>query len=496
MHSRTLALAALACMLFLSLGFNNPHMYTWPLLALSNIFHFLGILLCVVASNAVRVRTPTRLILLACIALLLMLTNADWGTIYITAILIPMGLAFAASRDRAYLRTMLLLVLILVTYQLSMRLILTGAHEGVANDAAGPSLHLLQSPLDALATISIGLVSGIFNAVYIRNAFPQLTLPLVLGAYLMFALYVATFIAYFWRRLYTVSLVPPALMLMGIGVVLPALVFRWILIPDQWGLAVVRYAPAFKLAIAGMIWALWLVIEDLTRPGRLQRPGVIRGVAIICITVLLAGQTIQVLLAWRSVPQKQMVLQSNALGIYETADSPQLEIPSGVKGISGSTDSYRVVLDYLRDNRMNVFFPGYATRGAFARHVSSRLAFTAAQEGIPTPIPSVDSGELPVAGKDWRVDTSGTVLVIEPGEHALLRISAQTPATGARHLLTRTTAGAAEEILLFHGSQHLYYELEKGTSHRFELTPGAGFQALEIRVAKPGQSSADPYPGT
>jgi len=277
-------------------------------------------------------------------------------------------------------------------------------------------------------------------------------------------------------------------MLLAVVFSIPTMVFRFFLLDnDSWGLAAPRYVPTFKLAIIGMLWALWLIIRKTvsTRGEPLGLP--FKAIGVISIAAILYLQAVQIHAGWEAAPRLSWTVQNNALALFIAGKTLEndIELP---RGIIRFQKHYHPVLAYLEQNSLNVFSDKFPSSSLLDQHVESRRRFYAS--GGPSVI-ARESGEF----KDTQTDTGNVYanwemlqqsLVINnkasKSLHIRVEIYSEFSDSLENLLVAEFEKKPARRIVLYKGKQNLFFDLDGGKRLSIKLPPKGKIEAVELRM--------------
>jgi hypothetical protein len=352
----------------------------------------------------------------------------------------------------------------------------------------GIVLALVGDPLGTFARFSVGLSSGLIDIVSLKASFPGAASLLVYSAVVWTLFFVAIFLTYLRLKLFRVTVVPLALMLLAVVFAIPTMVFRFFLLDsDSWGLAEPRYVPNFKLATIGMLWALWLIVRETvsTRGEPLGWP--YKAIGLTSIAAILYLQGVQIQAGWESAPRLRWTAQNYTLALFMAGKTLEnnLELP---RGIIRFNKHYHPVLAYLERNNLNVFSDNFPSSSLLDQHVESRRRFYAS--GGPSII-ARESGEF----KDTQTDTGNVYANWEMLQqsfvinnkaskslHIRLEIYSDFSDSLENLIVAEFEEKPARRIVLYKGKQNLFLDLDGGKRLSIKLPPKSKIEAVELRI--------------
>lgn len=482
-------LAALGAMLIASiaLGFNSLDQYAWPLLTLQQYLHFFGIAVFLLVHRSVLADKPERWYFAVFVAsLLLIFANASFGTIFLVSIFTVLVLVYVIERRPFYLHLALIVVGAVVLHRLFMHIAVPMGPSGPSTDVIGTLELLLMNPLRTLIQISIGLSSGLVDIVSLKDRFPQAEKPLIFMAQLLTCLYAGVLIIYMKNGLYRKSTTPLALMLAALLFGAASLIFRfWFL--DAWGLATPRYVPNFKLGIIGMLWALWLIVNDtVSSRERLCRWPVLTTAA-LAIGALLFIQGMQIYAGWGKAPTLREENYNHALGIFLAGTVPENDValPFRVTGFNRDKERLANVLAYLKNNNLNVFSETFPASALLDQHKASRRVFNVADVAIIVNGEAEKSGNIVTSTGEidayWEMHPDKIVVHNTSDAPLYLRVLIQSKIHSSGILIKESSQEQVRYIDLYRGRSNLYFKIQVGTRMDIETSPGASIKEFEIR---------------
>ena len=483
-------LAALGAILILaiSLGFNSRLQYTFPLLTVYQHVYFFGIVVFITVDRCIRDESKIRYLMVALASLGFMFANADFGTIFLASITAINVLAYVIDRRPAYLRTTLVLASTWIAYRLFFIAILPDTAAPPASNSMGMVLALLGDPLGTFSRFSVGLSSGLVDIVALKATFPGAESLLVFSSIALTLFFAATFITYIRLKLFRVTLVPLALMLLAVVFSIPTMVFRFFLVDsDSWGLAAPRYVPNFKLAIIGMLWALWLILKEKAsvRGNPLRWP--YKAIGVISIATILYIQGVQIHAGWETVPHLRWTAENNALAIFMAGKTLEndIELPGGVTRFN---KHYHSVLAYLEKNSLNVFSDKFPRSSLLDQHVESRRLFYAS---VGPTIIAKESGEFGKIQADtdksyatWEMLPQSIVIDSNASKSLYIRVEVYAESSNSleNSLVAEFGNKAARKIVLYKGRQNLFFDLDGGSRLSIKLPPPSKIETIELRM--------------
>lgn len=473
----------------IELGFNTLDQYTWPLLTTVQYLYFFGIVVFLTVDRCIQRESRRAYLAVAVAALVLMLANTSYGTIFLMSTIAVLMLVYALDRRAAYLRSALIIFAVWVTYYSILVYIIPSGPYRPSSSLTPALLRLLEQPLVVLTQFSLGLSAGLIDIVSIKRGFTGSEQLLVFVALLLTLLLVLIFITYLARGLYRVSMTPLLLMFMPVIFAASALINRASIIRgDEWGLTVTRYAPTFKFSIIGMIWAVWLIANAL--PLTRNRPirGAGRTVAAVLVFLILIVQGVQIVTGWRQVPGLQRKNDNDALAVYLAGTTPEnsVTLPFTVRGFIAPARKLRDAQAYLERNQLNVFSSKFPRGPILEQYVESRRQFKAAATSMTV---GMENGKYRriLAGEDeidasWTAGPTGIIINSHSTMPVCLRVRAQAGQrlTNGVSLTFRSTSIHTQSIDLFQGKQNLYFCIENG--EELELVTVKPFSILEFEL--------------
>ncbi len=481
--------AAGACLLLtillLAFGFNTLDQYKWPLLAAQQYLYFTGIVLLLFTDKSMRRHGLRQHWAVVLIALLFMLINADFGTLFLAATIACLLLAALLERSVHYLKLALLIAAVLISYQVLLKQFMDLPPQENTLNALKVAGNMLSNPTLTLQQYGLALSSGFLDIYTVTRHHPAAGDVLALLALPLALLYGAVIIAYLAKGLYRASIMPLALMLFALLFASSLYVFRpWTAAAtDLWALAEDRYAPNYKLGIIGMLWSLWLLWRHSPRAitGRLNK--IIGTLAVAATISLIAIQIHQINAGWLRVPAIRWANHNDELAIFMagTRQENDIELPQRIHWAIWTGWRFDEALDYLVENRLNVFSPLYPDSPLLDRHRATRDAFLALPGGEVTHLTQAEQG--PWQNAYGRLSPSRIVwrnFGKQPA-HLRLRVAALSNSEEDTLLQLRYDQATAEKIRVYKGHQDLYFTVAPGHTLSISARPPTHFTALEHR---------------
>ncbi|NQX87273.1 MAG: hypothetical protein HRT77_01275 [Halioglobus sp.] len=366
------------------LGFNVVEQYSWPLLTTVQYLYFFAIILYLSIDRCVATGSVMSWIIVASVALFFMFANADFGSVFLASAAAALVLVFSLERRSIYLNTALAIIAAWAAYH-GVLWYLEPNPWRPPHDTWSALLRMVTQPLTTATQYGLALAWGLADIGTLRSRYPELEPVLVTLAPLLTLAMLVTFLAYCLKKCYRRSLVPLMLMLSPATFAVSLYIFRsWVTFEDIWGLAQMRYAPTWKLAIVGMLWALWILAKEQTPGGRNTSRKIIAGSSLTMVMLLLI-QIWQIHLAWNEkANRKRNGNNHDALGIYLLAEKDENNFEPNIllHAHPGADWVFQDTLDYLKLNNLNVFSANYPESPLLDRHVESRNAFLTTEDAI------------------------------------------------------------------------------------------------------------------
>ncbi len=483
-------LAALGAILVLaiSLGFNSRLQYTFPLLTVYQHVYFFGIVVFITVDRCIRDESKLRYLMVALASLGFMFANADFGTIFLTSIAAITVLTYLIDRRPVYLRTTLVLASAWIAYRLFFIAILPDTPTAPPSNLMGIVRALVGDPVGTFSRFSVGLSSGLVDLVSLKASFPDAASSLVVLSVGWTLFFVATFITYLRLKLFRITLVPLALMLLAVAFSIPTLVFRFYLVNDgSWGLAEPRYVPNFKLAIIGMLWALWLIIKKTVATQGRPSSWPYRAIGMISIATILYIQGVQIRAGWETAPYLRWTAENYALALFMAGKTSEndIELPGGIIRFN---KHYHAVVDYLEQNNLNVFSEKFPSSSLLDQHVESRRLFYASVGPSIIAKESSEYGEMQARTGDiyatWEMLPQSIVINSKASKSLYIRvqISAESSDSLKNSLVAEFGNKPDRNIVLYKGRQNLFFDLDAGARLSIKVPAKSQIEAVEIRL--------------
>lgn len=484
---RIVGIAGMILIACISFGFNSRVQYTWPLLATVQYLYFFGIVVFLSVDKCIHGESINRHLLIASTSIAFMFANADYGTIFLASIIVTTMLAYLLDRRAVYLRASVVLAAAWIAYRLFMLTILP--------DKVAPHLnmmavleYLVRNSPRIFMQFSIALSSGLVDLAFLKRTFPGAESFLIGVSLLVTLLFIVTFITYFRYRLFRVSTIPVALMLVSIFFSAPTVIFRQSFLGnDIWSLAVPRYVPTFKLAIIGMLWALWLILrERISVRGKSLRWYYI-AIAVMSIGTGLFIQGAQIYAVWKSATYIRFNVDNHALGVFLAGKTLEnnIQLP---REIVGGNKNYQDVLAYLEKNKLNVFSDNFPDSSLLDQHVESRRRFYASDTKMLISYENLEHGKvLTQTGRVdaiWDMHPQSITIDSKADDPLYVRVEIRADSSkGLRNsLAAEIGTSPALRMNLYKGRQNLFFSIEKGSRLSIKVLPPNRIEAMELRM--------------
>lgn len=484
--TRIVGIAGMILIACISFGFNSRAQYTWPLLATVQYLYFFGIVVFLSVDKCVQVESWTRHLIIAAASMAFMFANSDYGTIFLASIIATTTLAYLLDRRAVYLRATLVLAAAWIVYRLFMLTILPDA--GHSLNVMAILEFLVRNSPRIFMQFSIALSAGLVDLAFLKRTFPGAESFLIGVSLLVTLLFIVTFITYFRYRLFRVSAIPAALMLVSIFFSAPTVIFRQAFLGnDIWSLAVPRYVPTFKLAIIGMLWALWLILRERSSVRGKSLKWHYSSIAVASIATVLFIQGAQIHAGWKTAAYLRSNAENHALGVFLAGKTLEnnIELPREI--VKGNKD-YQEILTYLEKNRLNVFSDNFPDSRLLDQHVTSRRMFYTSDIKILIGDEHQEHGEILAKTGDieasWEMRPQGITIDRKSGKPLYVRVEivAGSSRVLKNSLVVEPGNGPVSRINLYKGRQSLFFTVEKGRRLNIKVPPPNKIEAMELRM--------------
>jgi hypothetical protein len=491
-HNQIGFMDALGALLIISiaLGFNSLLQYTWPLLATVQYLYFFAIVVFLLVDRCIAAESRSGQLAIAAASLIFMFANADYGTIFLAAIIAVLMLVYSIERKAVYLRTTLILAAAWIAYRLILLAILPESAPAPPDYTSQLIANLLSQPIITFTRFALALGTGLVDTASIKNDFPGREQLLIGIAQLNAVVFVAIFITYLRKKLYRASVAPLALMLASVIFSVSILIYRYWEVGDNiWALANPRYVPNFKLANIGMLWAMWLILKDHAADRAIPMEWPYRAVAALGIGLILFIQLMQIHAGWTNMPKLREHNDNQALVVYLAGKTMENHIPLP-KSITEALieRQFPTTMAYLEKNRLNVFADNFPAGVLLDQHVKSRQLFNNSDNAMTIVFEKGEDGDIPkINGNidvDWKLLPTGILISNTTAKTLYLRINASSNVTVANgiSLITQSKNGKSQNVVIHKGHQNRFFRLENGERLKIETSPAVSIEEIELRI--------------
>lgn len=474
----------------IALGFNSPVQYTWPLLATVQYLYFFGIVLFLLVDRCIRARSGARLLGVAVAALVFLFANADYAIIFLASIIALLVLIYCLERRTEYLHTVLVLASVWAVYSVSMWIILPKGPSSQIMSTGEIIMNLLEHPIYNVTRFAVSLSTGLVDTVSLKEKFPGTEYLLIGLALLQALIFVAIYITYLQKKLHRKSITPLALMMVAVLFFASVVIYRfWLLDNTVWSTASDRWAPTYKLAVLGMLWALWVICKEskLSRTSVSSRVLKVGAVLTACLILLIQG--VQIYASWAKLPVLRRHTDMAAMAVYLAGKTTENDIvlPANITETMLQGE-YADVISYLEKNRLNVFSENYPAGDLLKQHLNAHRAFDTRENALVVAVRQGEfgngisrSGSLNV---HWKIlptgilidNTTGTTLYLR------LRVSSSSYVRLGIELLSQPGRGDTRKFHVYQGYQNLFFSLGQGEKMEIKTAKDNMIEEFEVRI--------------
>lgn len=465
-------------------GFTATNQYSNELIAIQQVFFFVGLLFLICIDHAARSTHPKWHQHLAWITsgvLLVLVVNADWGTLFVAPTIAILFVAFAISRQWRHLHMALGASALLLASHLILSNLLGAGSSGGGSIAW---LEVMARIPQMIAATALGLATGLYGYLQpIRSIYadwPVATLSLAVAHLLA---YLALLVVFLYRRQPLESLVPAFLMAFPLLFAGAVLVFRDTPQSVILQIAIPRYVPALKLGGVGAIWALYALLAGTAGADGHQRESTrfpVGTVVFVLLMALFLGEQLTTVRAgWEGAPYVAKWHEREELALFLFGDKENQLARSATR----SPGPHDRPLAFLVERNLNVFSGRYPAHALLDTHRKAKAGFAGAEDDVLSLPRDAEGQTLATNDGPLGIEQQGRVLRVS-GDHEAkwyLRLGMTAPEADRQGLQRRVGSDRWSELIAFPGKQFRYFELQPRTTYRFRIAPDVRWEGAWLR---------------